>query len=218
MKSILMIGLGRFGKHMAQKFIEQGNSVLAVEKQESIAENSVDILQDIQIGDAKNEIFIDSLGVSNFDLCVVAIGDDFLSALEITVLLKDHGAKYIIARATRDAYRSLLLRNGADYVVYAEREMAERLAIKFGSANIYDYIKLGPEFEIFEIATPESWIDKTILEKQVRSRYQITILAVKRGNQITASPPPHYRFNGEDRLIVLAASQTIHKLQNQRGL
>ena len=212
MKSILIIGLGRFGRHMAHKFTEQGHSVLAIEKNSEIADNSIDIVKDIQIGDARSELFIESLGVSNFDLCVVAIGDDFLSSLEITVLLKDYGAKYIIARATRDVYRKLLLRNGADYVVYAEREMAERLAIRFGSRNVYDYMKLGEDFEIFEIDAPSSWHGRTILEKQVRSKYGITILATKQGNLVSPSPSPSYVFNGQDTLIVLGTSTQIDRL------
>lgn len=152
MKSILVIGLGRFGRHITRKFLEEGNSVLAVEKNEGRADNAINILPDIQIADATNETFIKSLGVNNFDLCVVAIGDNFQSALEITVLLKDFGAKYILARACRDVHRKLLLRNGADHVVYAEREMAERLAIKYGSKNIFDYIELTPEVAICEVA------------------------------------------------------------------
>lgn len=212
MKSILIIGLGRFGRHMARKFTEQGHSVLAIEKNSEVADNCIDIVRDIQIGDARSELFIESLGVSNFDLCVVAIGDDFLSSLEITVLLKDYGAKYIIARATRDVYRNLLLRNGADYVVYAEREMAERLAIRFGSKNVYDYMKLGEDFEIFEIDTPSGWHGRTILEKQVRSKYGITILATKQGNSVTPSPSPSYVFNGQDTLIVLGTNAQIDRL------
>ncbi|MGN0714110.1 MAG: potassium channel family protein [Anaerovoracaceae bacterium] len=212
MKSILIIGLGRFGRHMARKFSEQGHSVLAIEKDSETADNAIDVVKDIQIGDARSELFIESLGISNFDLCVVAIGDDFLSALEITVLLKDYGAKYIIARATRDVYRKLLLRNGADYVVYAEREMAERLAIRFGSRNVYDYMKLGEDFEIFEIDAPSSWHGRTILEKQVRSKYGITILATKQGNLVSPSPSPEYVFNGQDTLIVLGTSAQIDKL------
>ena len=140
MKSVLIIGLGRFGRHMAQKLIDEGNDVLAVEKSEERADNAVSIIDDIHIADATDEAFIKSLGVNDFDLCVVAIGDNFQNALEITVLLKDLGAKYILARASREVHRKLLLRNGADHVVYAEREMAERLAIKYGAKNIFDYI------------------------------------------------------------------------------
>ena len=127
MKSVLIIGLGRFGRHLSRKFIEEGNAVLAIEKDEERADNAVNIVNDIQIGDATNEDFIESLGVNNFDICIVAIGDNFQTALEITVLLKDCGAKYVIARANRDVHRKLLLRNGADYVVYAEKEIAEKI-------------------------------------------------------------------------------------------
>ena len=215
MKSILIIGLGRFGRHMARKFTEQGHSVLAIERNSDIADNCIDIVKDIQIGDARSELFIDSLGVNNFDLCVVAIGDDFLSSLEITVLLKDYGARYIIARATRDVYRNLLLRNGADHVVYAEREMAERLAIRFGSRNIYDYIRLGPDFEIFEISTPPSWVGHSILDKQIRRRYNVTILAARQTatGKLTASPDPDYVFCREDSLLVLGSSADVEKLR-----
>ena len=215
MKSILIIGLGRFGRHMARKFTEQGHSVLAVEQNSETADNCIDIVKDIQIGDARNELFIDSLGVNNFDLCVIAIGDDFLASLEITVLLKDYGAQYIIARATRDVYRNLLLRNGADYVVYAEREIAERLAIRFGSRNVYDYLRLGQDIEIFEIAPPSAWIGHSILDKQVRRRFNITILAVKNSKtgQISASPAPDYVFCREDILIILGNSADVEKLR-----
>ena len=146
---------------------------------------------------------------------MVAIGDDFLTSLEITVLLKDYGARYIVARATRDVYRNLLLRNGADYVVYAEREIAERLAIRFGSRNIYDYVRLGPDFEIFEISAPSAWIGHSILDKQVRRRHNVTILAVKdsRTGQISASPAPDYVFNRDDWLIVLGTASDVEKLR-----
>ena len=156
MKTILIIGLGRFGRHMAKKFIEEGNDVLAIEKDEERANNATDFIRNIQIGDAADERFIESLGINNFDICVVAIGDDFQRSLEITVLLKDMGAKFVIARASRDVHRKLLLRNGADHVVYAEREMAERLAVKYGAKNIFDYVELTPEVGIYEIAVPSS--------------------------------------------------------------
>ena len=112
MISVLIIGLGRFGRHMAIKFQEQGNDVMAVEKDETRADEMAPVIQNIQIGDATNEDFLQSLGVGNYDVCVVGIGESFQTALEITVHLKDLGAKYVVARATRDIYKKLLLRNG----------------------------------------------------------------------------------------------------------
>lgn len=210
MKSILVIGLGRFGRHITRKFLEEGNSVLAVEKNEERADNAINILPDIQIADATNETFIKSLGVNNFDLCVVAIGDNFQSALEITVLLKDFGAKYILARACRDVHRKLLLRNGADHVVYAEREMAERLAIKYGSKNIFDYIELTPEVAICEVAVTGNWIGKSIIEKSIRNRYNISILATKKEGKISPLPEPEHIFTRDETLIIMGEKKVIH--------
>lgn len=212
MKSILMIGLGRFGRHMAQKFIEEGNDVLAIEYSEERADKATDILRDIQIGDATDENFMETLGINNFDICVVAIGNNFQTALEVTVILKDLGAKFIIARATRKIYEKLLLRNGADHVVYAERDMAERLAIKYGAKNIFDYIELTPEIAIYEIAVPLSWHGKSILEQNIRARYNVSILAIKENGVINPMPSPDYRFSGKETIMVMGSNNDIRAI------
>ncbi|MDI9242708.1 potassium channel family protein [Fusibacillus kribbianus] len=212
MKSILVIGLGRFGRHMAQKLLEEGNDVLAVEKNEERADKAASILRDIQIGDATDEEFIASLGVNLYDMCVVAVGDNFQSALEITVLLKDMGARFILARASRDVHRKLLLRNGADHVVYAEREMAERLAVKYGAKNIFDYIELTEDIGIYEIAVPASWYGKSIVEKSIRNRYNVSILATKRNGKIYPLPPADHRFSPEETLMVMGSEADLRAL------
>ena len=212
MKSVLIIGLGRFGRHLSRKFIEEGNAVLAIEKDEERADNAVNIVNDIQIGDATNEDFIESLGVNNFDICIVAIGDNFQTALEITVLLKDCGAKYVIARANRDVHRKLLLRNGADYVVYAEKEIAEKIAVKYGSKNVFDYLELTPDIGIYEIKTPESWLNKTIIEKKVRTRFQISILETIKDVMIYPLPQPDHVFSSKETLIVMAKEKSIKEI------
>lgn len=212
MKTILVIGLGRFGRHMAQRLLQEGNDVLAVEKNEERADKAASILRDIQIGDATDEEFIASLGVNLFDMCVVAVGDNFQSALEITVLLKDMGAKFILARASRDVHRKLLLRNGADHVVYAEREMAERLAVKYGAKNIFDYIELTETVGIYEIAVPPSWYGKSIIEKSVRAKYNISILATKKNKKIYPLPPSDHRFSPDETLMVMASEEDLKAL------
>ncbi|MFQ6793966.1 TrkA family potassium uptake protein [Thomasclavelia sp.] len=212
MKSVLVIGLGRFGRHLSRKFIEEGNAVLAIEKNEERADNAINIVSEIQIGDATNEDFIESLGVNNFDICVVAIGDNFQTALEITVLLKDYGASFVIARANREVHRKLLLRNGADTVIYAEKEMAEKIAVKYGSKNIFDYLELTPDTAIYEIKVPESWINKTIIEKAVRTKYHVSILATKRNGQIYPLPQPNHVFIADETLIVMAKEKSIREL------
>lgn len=210
MKSVLVIGLGRFGKFMAKKLIEDGNEVLGVDYDEARATSALKVCRNVEIGDPTNEDFIESLGVNNFDICVVAIGDNFQSALEITVLLKDYGAKYIIARAGVEVHKKLLLRNGADYVVYAEKETAERLAIKYGSKNMFDYIELTDEYGIYEISTPHSWIGKSISQANVRFKYNVSILATKDNNGVISPlPSPNYIFNTYDNLIVMSDKKNI---------
>lgn len=184
MKSILIIGLGRFGRHMAKKFSEQNNDVMAIDINEERINNVLSVVTNALIGDATNEQFMETIGVRDFDLCVVAIGDNFQSSLETTALLKDLGAKFVLARASRDVHAKFLLRNGADDVIYTEKETAERLAVKYGSDNIFNYIELNDEYSIYEIAVPSSWLNKSILKVNVRSKYGISILATKQGNNI----------------------------------
>ena len=213
MKSVLIIGLGRFGRHMAMKLQEQGNDVMAVERNEERADELAPAIRNLQIGDATNEDFLRSLGVGNYDLCVVGVGDSFQTALEITVLLKDLGAKYVVARATRDIYKKLLLRNGADHVVYAEREVAERLAVRYGTgSSVFDYVELTPEYGIYEIGIPEKWIGHSILEQEVRTRYHLNILAVKQGQSMFPMPGPDHIFNVDETLIVMGSNDNIKAL------
>lgn len=216
MKSILIIGLGRFGRHMARKFMEQGNEVLAVERSEERADELASEIRNLQIGDATNENFLRTLGVGNFDLCVVGVGESFQTALEITVLLKDLGAQYVVARATRDIYKKLLLRNGADHVVYAEREVAERLAVRYGtSSSVFDYMELTPEYGIYEIALPDGWEGHSILEKEVRSRHHISILAIRRGRGLFPMPSPDYVFQEGETLMVMGTQRDIKTLTKE---
>ena len=211
-KSILIIGLGRFGRHMAQKFIENGHEVMAVDFKEERADDAVGFIQQILIGDATEERFMEGLGVSNFDLAVIAIGENFQIVLEVTVLLKDLGCKYIIARATRDVHKKLLLRNGADYVVYAEREVAERLAIKFGADNIFDYVELTPEIGIYEIAVPEEWKGKSMVELSIRTKYHVSVMAIKKMGKILPLPHPTHVFEEDESVMVMGTMDDIRKL------
>ena len=169
-----------------------------------------------QIGDTTNEHFIASLGVGNFDLCVVAIGDNFQSSLETTALLKDYGAPFVLSRANRDVHAKFLLRNGADKVVYPEREMAERLAVKFGTENIFDYIELTPDYSIYEIPVPVPWVGKSIVEKGVRNKYHISILAVKEQEEIYPLPRPEYVFRGSETLIIMGHYKDVRALAKAR--
>ena len=211
MKSILIIGLGRFGRHMAKKFSEQNNDVMAIDINEERINNVLSVVTNALIGDATNERFMETIGVRDFDLCVVAIGDNFQSSLETTALLKDLGAKFILARASRDVHAKFLLRNGADDVIYTEKETAERLAVKYGSDNIFNYIELNDEYSIYEIAVPSSWLNKSILKVNVRSKYGISILATKQGNNIFPLPKPEHVFTDSESLMILGKNEDVSR-------
>ena len=211
MKSILLIGLGRFGKHIAFKLNELGHEVMAVDKKEERVEEVLPYVTNAQIGDSMNEEFLKSLGIGNYDVCIVAIGNDFQSSLETTSLLKELGAKLVVSRAARDVHAKFLLRNGADEIVYPEKQLAKWTAIRYSSDHIFDYIELGDEYAIFEIEVPEGWIGKTIGELDVRRRYQINLMAVKKEKKMNAMITPETRLEEGETLLVLGNSKDIQK-------
>ena len=178
MKSILLIGLGRFGRHVAEKLYELDHQVMAVDKQEDRVEAVMSYVTNAQIGDSTNMEFLETLGVSNFDVCIVAIASDFQSSLETTALLKEQGARFVLSRAARDVHAKFLLRNGADDVVYPERETASWAAVRYSSDHIIDYIQLTPDHAIYETAVPPAWVGKTIGQLDVRKRHHVSILAI----------------------------------------
>ena len=189
-KSILLIGLGRFGRHMAKKLNELGHEVMAVDSDEEKINDIADIVTNAQIGDSTNIQFLKRLGIDNFDVCIVTISGDFQSSLETTSLLKELGAKKVISRAERDGQAKFLLRNGADEIVYPEKQLAYWTAIRYTSNHIMDYIEIDNEHAIFEVAIPKEWIGKSILEIDIRKKYNINILAVKENGKLNVTVKP----------------------------
>lgn len=212
MKSVLIIGLGNFGKHLALKMQGLGNDVMVVDEDESVIEELSPIMTDAQIGDCTNEAVLRSIGVNNFDICFVTIGGNFQSSLEITSLLKELGAKHVVSKASRDRQAKFLLRNGADEVVYPDRDIAEKLAIRSSVDNVFDYIDLTPEYSIFEIPVPDGWIGNSIEKINVRRKYHISILAVKQDDTIMPMPKADYIFKFEDHMIVLGKPADVLNL------
>lgn len=211
MKSILLIGLGKFGIHMAKKLEELHHEVLAIDCSEQKVNSAVNFITNAQIGDSTDEQFIASLGVRNFDLCVVAIGEDFQSSLETTDLLKQYGAAYVIAQATRDVHAKFLLNNGADEVIYPEKEAASWAAVRYGLNHISDYIPLTPEYAIYEIEVPVSWIGKSVEELDVRRRYRFNILAVKHEEKLFLAPHSEHCFNENERILIMGEESAVKK-------
>lgn len=215
MKSILVIGMGRFGRNLALKMQELGNDVMIVDKNEAIINELSPSFTNALIGDATNLGVLRSLGVNNFDICFVTMGDNFQSSLEITSQLKDLGAKFVVSKASRDLQAKFLTKCGADEVVYPERDMAERLAIRFNSKNVFDYVEVNSEFGIFEIAVPKKWVGNTVFNTKARQQYNVNIIAVKKGDVLKMLTGADYVFGEEDHLMVIGKSEDIFKLTNK---
>lgn len=218
MKSVLIIGLGRFGRHMAQKFLEADNDVMAIEMNEARADDAVGDIQHILIGDAREERFMKGIGVEDFDLAVIAIGEDFTSVLEITVLLKELGCRFVIARATSEVHKKLLLHNGADVVSYADWEAAEEIAITYGGDSILNFVKLTPEYGISTVKVPKKWVGKNMIQLDIRNKYRLNVLAIVEHDEsvrdtlndvIRPMPGPKYLFQEKDYVMVMGKNEDL---------
>lgn len=211
MKSILLIGLGRFGRHIAIKLDELNHQVMAVDNNESRVEAVLPYVRNAQIGDVTNEDFIRSLGVRNFDVCIVAIGDNFQSSLETTSLLKELGAKMVVSRAARDVHAKFLLRNGADEVVYPEKQLASWTAIRYSADHIFDYVELDEEHGIFEISIPDAWIGKTVGELDIRKKYNVNIMALRCNGVLDMNIASETLLGDDQTMLVLGNIKNIQK-------
>ena len=211
MKTVLLIGVGRFGRHAAMQLSRLGHQVMAVDIDEERVDEIVPFVTGAQIGDSTNEAFLRSLGVKNFDLCIVAISGDFQSSLETTSMLKELGAACVIARAERDVQAKFLLRNGADHVVYPEKEMAKWAAVRYTGDHILDYIELDEHHAIFEVNVPEAWLGRTIGNLDVRKRFGVNVLAVKRGVVSNFAVTPDTLLSGDMTLLALGEQSALRK-------
>ena len=211
MKSVLLIVLGRFGRNTAIKLKELRHEVMAIDVKEERVADILPIVSNALIGDATNQTFLESLGVRDYDLCIVAIGDNFQASLEATSLLKEMGAKKVISRASSDVQTKFLLRNGADDVVYPEQQVAQWTAVRYSSDHIFDYLSIEDGYSIVEIDVPIKWIGKTIGELDIRNKYKLNIMAVKTDEKISMQINNTTQFSGTEKLLVLGKDADIQK-------
>ena len=211
MISILLIGLGRFGRHIAVKLHELHHQVMAVDEIEERVNAVLPYVTNAQIGDSKNEEILSSLGVRNFYVCIVAIGENFQSSLETSSLLKELGAKFVVARANRDVHAKFLLRNGADEIVYPEKQLANWTAIRFSSDHIFDYIELEGDNAIVEVSVPAGWVGKTVGVLDVRRKYGINLLATKKNHRLNTAITHETQLSADETLLVLGSQRDIQR-------
>ena len=211
MKSVLLIGLGRFGRSIAIKLHEMKHQVMAVDSIESRVNAVLPYVENAQIGDSTDEGFIASLGVRNFDVCIVAIGDKFQSSLETTSLLKELGAKFVVSRAATDVHAKFLLKNGADEIVYPEKQLASWTAMRYTADHILDYVELDESHGIFEVVVPKAWDGKSILKLDIRKKYNINVLGLKNGGKLKLSISPETLLSADDTMLVLGEVEDINR-------
>lgn len=211
MKSILLIGIGRFGKHIAMDLHKLNHQVMVVDDNEDRINELLPYVTNAQIGDSTNRDFLESLGVNNFDVCFVAIGKDFQSSLETTCTLKELGAKLVVSRAASDVHAKFLLRNGADEVIYPEKQIAKWASIRYSSDHILDYIELDESHAIFEVSVPKEWVGKSILQLDVRRKYNINIMGIKQGGRMNVSVSPDTLLTEDITLLVLGEYKALQK-------
>ena len=211
MKSVLLIGLGRFGRHIAMKLYDLGHQIMAVDSNEERINAVLPFVTNAQIGDSTNEEFLSSLGIRNFDACIVAIGDDFQSSLETASLLKEMGAKHVVARASRGVQEKFLLRNGADEVVYPEKQLAAWTAIRCTSEHILDYMQLDDDYSIFELEIPADWNGKTILQLDIRRKHGINVLGIREIGKLNMNITPDTVLSNGKSILILGQQKAVQK-------
>ena len=209
MKNVLLIGAGRFGRHIAMQLSQLGHQVMVVDTNEERINDVLPFVTNAQIGDSTNAGFLRSLGIGNFDVCIVTVSGNFQNSLETTSLLKELGAKCVISRAERDVQAKFLLRNGADHVVYPEKQVAKWAAIRYTANHVFDYIEIDEQHAIFEVEVPESWVGKSVGELDIRKKFGINILGIKRSGKTDVSITPD---------TVLAKDITILALGEYKAL
>lgn len=211
MKNILLIGVGRFGRHIAMQLSQLGHQVMAVDINEERINDALPFVTNAQIGDSTNEEFLRTLGIGNFDVCFVTISSNFQNSLETTSLLKELGAKSVVSRAERDVQAKFLLRNGANNVVYPEKQMAKWAAIRYSADHIFDYIEIDEQHAIFEVQVPKEWIGKSVGELDVRRRFGINILGIKRAGKTDVSVMSNTILSDDITILALGEYKALQK-------
>lgn len=211
MKNILLIGVGRFGRHIAMQLSQLGHQIMAVDINEERINDVLPFVTNAQIGDSTNEEFLRTLGIGNFDVCFVTISSNFQNSLETTSLLKELGAKSVVSRAERDVQAKFLLRNGADNVVYPEKQMAKWAAIRYSADHIFDYIEIDEQHAIFEVQVPKEWIGKSVGELDIRRRFGINILGIKRAGKTDVSVMSNTILSDDITVLALGEYKALQK-------
>ena len=213
MKSYVVIGLGRFGSHVARQLYRLGCEVLAMDVRSELVQQIANDVTHAVVGDAQDKEVLKALGVRNLECAIVAIGDDLSASVLTTMNLKELGVPYLVCKAHDDIHRRVLEKLGADRVVIPEQENGDRLARSLSTPNVLDYIELSADYSIVEVPAPKSWCEKTLKDLNVRAKLGANIIAIRRDGQINVSPGADFMFRDGDVIVVLGDAQALEKVQ-----
>ena len=215
MKNFLVIGLGSYGLYLATSLKQFKQDVTIVDNCAEVVEKYKAIFQDISVADCTDREVLKSLGIPHFDVCFVAIGDNFEACSIITALLKEFGAKRIIAKAKKEIQVEILKKIGADEVVYPEHDIAIKTAEKYSIDNVFDYIEIpSTEYDIYEIKVPKPWVGKNLISLQIRAKYDLNLIGVKNAQGTDMSIDPNYAFQEEDHILAICTRPSIEKVKS----
>lgn len=212
MKTILIIGTGKFGHHLCNKLVAMKNEVMIVDNNEDRIRDLFTQVTSARVGDCTNPDVLKSLGVSNFDIVIVCIAENFQNSLEVTSLVKELGGKYVISTASRDIQAKFLLKNGADEVIYPDRDIAYNLAMKCSADHVFDFVELTDEYSIYEVPIMKEWIGKTIREINVRANYDVNIIGIVSCGKTIIMPSADYSFVSGDHIKIISDQSSLKKL------
>ncbi|MBO5339634.1 MAG: TrkA family potassium uptake protein [Oscillospiraceae bacterium] len=213
MKSFFVIGLGRFGMALALRLREQGHEVLGMDIRQDRVQAVAEVLTQAVAGDARDPDVLREVGARNFDCAVVAFSADVGDSALITLNLKEQGVSRVVSKASSAVHRKVLEKIGADQVVFPEQEMALRLAHSLSNGDILNFIELSDEYSMVEQKVPQSWADRSIVELDIRVKYRLTVIAVRRGDSMTISPGRDFLFQTGDCMVVLGHNKDISGLE-----
>ncbi len=214
-KQFVVIGLGRFGSSLAKTLYSLGHEVLAVDENEEAVQGIVEHVTHAVQADATDESSLNALGIRNFDVAVIAIGNDMQASILVTLMVKELGLKYVVSKAMNDLHAKVLYKTGADRVVFPEREMGVKIANNLISSNILEYIELSEDFSIVETQILSEWIGKNLLEINMRAKFGINVMAIKRNSEINISPRADDIIQEGDTLIVVGKNEDLSRLSER---
>lgn len=213
MKQFAVIGLGRFGTSVAETLQGMGYDVLAIDESEERVNAVASVVTHTAILDSLNEKALHSLGIRNFDVVVVAIGQDIQASILTTLILKEQGCKHVVAKAQNPVHGKVLKKIGADHVIFPERDMGVRVAHYLVANNILDYLELSPDYSLLECTAPQKLIGKSLSELDLRAHLGINVVAIKSGGNIDASPGGDTIIQKDDVLIVIGKNADLQTLE-----